>query len=70
MPRTEKWPGLKIGPDTGYNSIGDGPVASGLAKFLDTLYSEGKLTKTILYNLKPSHNEVYATMIACTPKKR
>ncbi len=52
-----------IGPDTGFDSIGDLPVASSLSAFLDRLNIEHKLSKTILYNLNPSDNEVYATMI-------
>lgn len=52
-----------LGPDTGFDSIGDLQVAAPMAKYLDRLDSENKLTKTILYNVNPSHNEVYATMI-------
>jgi len=51
-----------IGPDTGFDSLGDKPVAHTMAKFLDRLNSAEKLAKTILYNLNPSDNEVYATM--------
>ncbi len=53
---------LKVGPDTGFDSIGDTPNALNISAFLDRLNSEGKLTKTILYNLNPSDNEVFATM--------
>ncbi|MFZ4707634.1 MAG: glucuronate isomerase, partial [Bacteroidales bacterium] len=53
----------KIGPDTGFDSIGDMPVALNMSKFLDKLNSEQNLAKTILYNLNPADNEVYATMI-------
>ena len=53
----------QLGPDTGFDSIGDEPVAKSMAKFLDRLDSQGKLTKTILYNINPSHNEMVATMI-------
>jgi glucuronate isomerase len=52
----------KVGPDTGFDSIGDLPVAEAMASFLDKLNLEGKLAKTILYNLNPADNEVYATM--------
>ncbi len=55
---------LKIlGPDTGWDSIGDYPQAESISKFLDTLDSRDKLTKTILYNLNPSDNAVMAAMI-------
>lgn len=52
-----------LGPDTGWDSIGDYPQASTLSSFLNTLDSKDKLTKTILYNLNPADNEVLATMI-------
>jgi glucuronate isomerase len=53
----------KLGPDTGWDSIGDFSQAAALAKFLNTLDSEDKLTKTIIYNLNPADNELMATMI-------
>ncbi len=52
----------QLGPDTGYDSISDLPLARPMARFLDHLDSEGKLAKTILYNLNPAHNEVLASM--------
>lgn len=53
----------QLGPDTGWDSIGDYPQAVNLSAFLNALDSKDKLTKTILYNLNPSDNEVMATMI-------
>lgn len=52
-----------LGPDTGWDSIGDYSQAENLSKFLNALDSKDKLTKTILYNLNPADNEVMATMI-------
>jgi glucuronate isomerase len=52
-----------LGPDTGFDSIGDYPVAQPMSRFLDRLDTDNKLTKTILYNLNPSDNEIFATMI-------
>ena len=52
-----------LGPDTGFDSIGEFTTAKKMAKFLDRLNTEGKLTKTILYNLNPCANEVIATML-------
>ncbi|KAA6306874.1 Uronate isomerase, partial [termite gut metagenome] len=49
-------------PDTGFDSIGEFNTAKAMAKLLDRLNTAGKLTKTILYNLNPSANEVLATM--------
>jgi len=50
------------GADVGADSIGDYEQASGLSFFLNKLDAENKLTKTILYNLNPRDNEVFATM--------
>ena len=52
-----------LGPDTGYDTVGDFDMAKSLAKFLDTLEREGKLAKTILYVLNPRDNEMIAAMI-------
>jgi glucuronate isomerase len=53
----------QLGPNTGWDSIGDFLQARSLARFLDKMDSQNKLTKTILYNLNPADNEVMATMI-------
>ncbi|MBI1226677.1 MAG: glucuronate isomerase [Bacteroidetes bacterium] len=53
----------QLGPDTGFDSIGDWEQAASLSKFLNRLDSEDKLAKTILYNLNPRDNEVMATMV-------
>ena len=52
-----------LGPDTGWDSIGDFSQGRKLAKFLDKLDSNNKLAKTILYNLNPADNELFATMV-------
>jgi glucuronate isomerase len=52
-----------LGPDVGFDSIGDWMVAEPMARFFDRLDRNGQLTKTILYNLNPIHNEVIATML-------
>ncbi|MFK7949666.1 MAG: glucuronate isomerase [Saprospiraceae bacterium] len=52
-----------LGPDTGFDSIGDYPQASDLSAFLNGLDTIDKLPKTIVYNLNPSDNEIMATMI-------
>jgi glucuronate isomerase len=52
-----------LGPDTGFDSIGDFEMARPLAKFLDRLDRDNKLAKTILYDLNPRDNELFATMI-------
>lgn len=53
----------ELGPDTGWDSIGDFSHARSISKFLGGLIDRDKLTKTILYNLNPADNELMATMI-------
>ena len=52
-----------LGPDTGFDSIGDFHIARPMVKFFDRLDRDDRLAKTILYNLNPADNEVVATMI-------
>jgi len=52
----------RLGPSSGFDSIGDLPYAEPLAQFLDALEREGALPKTILYGLNPRDNEMLATM--------
>ena len=52
-----------LGPDTGFDSIGDFSQCRAIANFLNLLDSTDQLAKTIIYNLNPSDNEVMATMI-------
>jgi len=53
----------RLGADTGWDSIGDFSQGRALARFLNRLDTEDKLTKTILYNLNPADNELMSTMI-------
>jgi glucuronate isomerase len=53
----------QLGPDTGFDSIADRPVAAAMARHFDRLDSIGALPKTIIYNLNPRDNEVVATML-------
>jgi glucuronate isomerase len=52
----------QLGPDTGWDSIGDFNQGAPLAKFLSRLDRNNQLAKTILYNLNPADNELMATM--------
>jgi len=52
-----------LGADSGLDSVGDFDMARPLARFLDRLDDTSQLAKTILYNLNPSDNELFATMI-------
>ncbi|NAS13822.1 glucuronate isomerase [Poritiphilus flavus] len=53
----------RLGPDTGFDSIGDFSQASALAGYFDLLDSSDQLAKTVIYNLNPADNEVFASMI-------
>ena len=52
----------QLGPDTGWDSIGDFSQGSALSRFLDRLDSKDELAKTIFYNLNPADNELFAAM--------
>ena len=52
----------QLGPDAGFDSIGDRPIAEALSRFLNKLDITAELPRTILYNIKPSDNETLATM--------
>lgn len=53
----------KVGPDTGFDSIGDFNVAKSMSTYFNRLESLGCLTKTIIYNINPKDNDLIATMI-------
>jgi len=52
-----------LGPDTGFDSIGDFEIGRPLSRFLDRLDDTNQLAKTILYNLNPRDNALLAAMI-------
>jgi glucuronate isomerase len=52
----------RLGPDTGFDSVGDWLQADALGAYLDRLEQENALPKVILYNLNPTWNYVFATM--------
>ncbi len=52
-----------LGPDSGYDSIGDFTMGRNLGRLLDRLDIQDKLTKTIIYVLNPRDNEMIATTI-------
>lgn len=53
----------KLGADSGFDSIGDFPQATRMSLFFDHLDQTDQLAKTIIYNINPSDNEVFATML-------
>ncbi len=52
----------KLGPDTGWDSIGVPQDAHKMSRFLDSLDETDQLARTILYNLNPADNEMMITM--------
>ncbi|MBN2351509.1 MAG: glucuronate isomerase [Spirochaetales bacterium] len=55
----------ELGPNTGYDSIGDGVSIRDLAFFLDRLERDGRLAKTVLFNLNPRDNAACAALTGC-----
>lgn len=53
----------ELGPDTGFDSIGDWPQAAPLAAYLDRLEAEKALPKIVIYNLNPADNYAIATLV-------
>ncbi|MBR0509646.1 MAG: glucuronate isomerase [Clostridia bacterium] len=52
-----------IGPDTGFDSIADVEIACKLSRLLDSLDSEGRLPRTVLFCLNPKDNYVLGSML-------
>ncbi len=52
-----------LGPDTGFDSIGDWSQAEALCAYLDLLDQENALPKTVIYNVNPSDNYAVAAAI-------
>jgi glucuronate isomerase len=53
----------QLGADAGFDSIGDFEMARPLVRFLDRLDETNELARTILYNLNPRDNELFASII-------
>jgi glucuronate isomerase len=52
----------ELGPDTGFDSMGDWPQAATLGAYLGRLHQENALPRMILYNVNPKDNYTFATM--------
>ena len=52
-----------LGPDTGFDSIGDYPQAQNLSRYLASLDDTNELPKMVIYNLNPADNYMVGTMI-------
>lgn len=55
----------ELGPDCGYDAMGDRRYAEPLSRLLNALSCAGNLPRTILYNVNPRDNEMLASMLAC-----
>jgi len=55
----------ELGPDTGFDAMGDFELGRPLARFLDRLQREDRLPRTILYALNPRDNELLASIAGC-----
>ncbi len=53
----------QLGPDTGFDCIGDFPQTEALVRYLDLLERESRLPKMIVYNSNPADNYAFATAI-------
>ncbi|MEM1444436.1 MAG: glucuronate isomerase [Planctomycetota bacterium] len=62
MRNNNGWAREHLGPDTGFDSIGDFQQGPGLKRYLGTLAQRGHLPQTVLYNLNPADNFLMATM--------
>lgn len=62
--RNNRTSALKLrGPDTGYDCMGEFPICDNLVALLDRLDQEGKLAKTIIYDLNPKNDDMLASII-------
>lgn len=52
-----------IGPDTGFDSVGDGVSAIDLSRLLDAIEQDGGCPKTILFPLNPADNYIIGAML-------
>lgn len=51
-----------LGPDSGFDTIGDTRQGPALVTYLDALASQGSLPKIVLYNINPSDNYLFAAL--------
>jgi len=52
-----------VGPDSGFDAMGDFEIARALVRLLDRLDSAQSLAKTIVYTLNPRDNELAASIL-------
>jgi glucuronate isomerase len=54
-----------LGPDAGFDAIGDFPQGAHLTAYLDLLSQENALPQIIVYNVNPRDTFQFATLIGC-----
>lgn len=52
----------RLGPDAGFDTIGDTAQGAALVRYLDTLATDNSLPKVVLYNLNPRDNYLFACL--------
>ncbi|MFA7364105.1 MAG: glucuronate isomerase [Aminobacteriaceae bacterium] len=55
----------RLGPDSGYDAMGDFEQGRNLSRLLDRLERTGKLGKTIVYSLNPRDNDMIPSILGC-----
>lgn len=55
----------RLGPDTGFDAVGDGSNAKALSHLLNAMEETHNLPKTVLFNLNPKDNFVLGTLMGC-----
>jgi glucuronate isomerase len=54
-----------LGPDSGFDSMGDFSIAQSLIAYLDGLDVKRMLPKTVLFNINPRDNELVSSVMGC-----
>jgi glucuronate isomerase len=54
-----------LGPDSGFDSMGDFEIARPLVKYLDGLEEKQMLPKTVLFNINPRDNALVSSIMGC-----
>lgn len=62
MRNTNSRMAAKLGPDSGFDTIGDTRQGPSLVTYLDALASAGSLPNVVLYNINPSDNYLFAAL--------
>lgn len=58
-----------IGPDSGFDAMGDNNIAQPLSKLLNKIDETGELPKTILYSINQKDNDALACLASCFPQE-